>query len=105
MTIKLVLTDPNNLQNNPSVCVSFVHIFKQKGFKVKGIAKYITPQHPEYSHLFTFIEPMVGNTFPVKGIILISASCCTPIIAPAYHLVKGTTEESQISSAKKTYGI
>ncbi|WP_223295024.1 pyridoxamine 5'-phosphate oxidase family protein [Marinomonas mediterranea] len=30
-----------NVLDNPLVCVSFVHVLKQKGFKVKGAAHYI----------------------------------------------------------------
>ncbi|AEF54140.1 pyridoxamine 5'-phosphate oxidase family protein [Marinomonas posidonica] len=108
---ELVIADiasPNsvaNLKVNPHVCVSFIHVFKQKGFKIKGRARYFTPQCKEYPSLFSLVEPVVGRTFPVKGIILVSVTSCSPIIAPAYYLVSGTTEESQIDSAKQTYGV
>jgi predicted pyridoxine 5'-phosphate oxidase superfamily flavin-nucleotide-binding protein len=29
-----------NIQANPNVCVSFVNVFKQKGFKLSGTAEY-----------------------------------------------------------------
>ena len=108
---QLIIADiasPNsvdNLRQNPLVCVSFVHVFKQKGYKLKGRAKYVTPQCKEYAELFGLVEPAVGNVFPVRGIILVSVTSCSPIIAPAYYLVSGLTEESQIRAAKKTYGL
>ncbi|MDQ2078397.1 pyridoxamine 5'-phosphate oxidase family protein [Marinimicrobium sp. ABcell2] len=94
-----------NIQLNPRVCVSFVHVFKQTGFKLKGNAEYISKDEKQYDELFALIEPIVGTIFPVKGIIVVDVKSCQPIIAPAYFLVDGTTEESQIQSAKRTYGV
>lgn len=95
----------NNIRSNSSVCVSFVHVFKQRGFKLKGKAKYISESDDEYPDLFELLEPIVGRVFPVKGIILVTVESCKPIVAPAYYMVDGTTEASQIESAKRTYGV
>lgn len=95
----------NNIRSNPSVCVSFVHVFKQTGFKLKGKATYISRDEEEYPTLFNLLEPIVGTVFPVKGIILVDLESCKPIIAPAYYMVADTTEASQIQSAKRTYGV
>jgi len=93
-----------NVAINPNVCVSFVHVFKQKGFKVKGKAVYMTSSDSIYPILFELIQPLAG-TFPVKGIIRVKISSVNPIVAPSYYLVSGTTESSQINSAKRTYGV
>ena len=101
------IASPNSVANvivNPKVCVSFVHVFKQKGFKIKGDARYLTPDNEEYSSYFRLIESVVGAVFPVKGFIVVTVTSCSPIIAPAYYFVSGTTEESQINAAKKLYG-
>lgn len=94
-----------NIRSNPAVCVSFVHVFKQKGFKVKGLARYVSGDSPEFDNYFPLVAVMVGNTFKVQGFIVVAVTSVSPILAPAYYMVKGTTEESQISSAKKTYGV
>ena len=42
------IASPNSVKNiiiNPNVCVSFVHVFKQKGFKLKGVASYFKKTH------------------------------------------------------------
>ena len=101
------IASPNSIANiaeNPQVCVSFVHVFKQKGFKLKGAATYIESGCEEYADLFALIKTMVGH-FPVQGIIKIKVSHVSPIIAPSYYLVDGTTEASQIASAKRAYGV
>ena len=94
-----------NILSNPNVCVSFVHVFKQKGFKLKGTARYVTSDSDAFSQLFELILPIVGNVFPVKGIILVEVNAVQPIVASGYYLVPGTTEESQIKNAKQTYGV
>jgi predicted pyridoxine 5'-phosphate oxidase superfamily flavin-nucleotide-binding protein len=94
-----------NIQVNPNVCVSFVHVFKQKGFKLKGQARYIPFGAPDFPKYMPLVKPIVGEIFQVKGFIVVSIKAIATIIAPAYYMVKGTTEASQINSAKKTYGV
>ncbi|TDO96948.1 pyridoxamine 5'-phosphate oxidase family protein [Marinomonas balearica] len=94
-----------NVLDNPLVCVSFVHVLKQKGFKVKGVAHYIEPSDSEFADLFVLLEPMVGDVFPVRGLFNISVTQIQPIIAPGYFIIPGTTEASQIEKAKQVYGV
>jgi len=109
-TNELLIADiasPKSVQNiisNPNVCISFVHIFKQKGFKLKGRATYITSSDNAYSDLFELIQP-IANEFPVRGIIQVIVNSTSAIVAPSYYLIPGTTEESQIQSGKHTYGV
>ena len=94
-----------NIEVNPNVCVSFVHVFKQKGFKVKGQARYVPFGSKNFPLFMSLVEPMVGTSFKVNGFIVVCITSVKPIIAPAYYMVEGTTEASQISSAKKAYGV
>lgn len=94
-----------NVEVNPNVCVSFVHVFKQKGFKLKGQARYVPFGSKAFTTYMPLVEPVVGTTFKVNGFIVVGVTSVAPIIAPAYFMVKGTTEASQISSAKKAYGV
>lgn len=91
-----------NVKENANVCLSFVHVYKQKGFKVTGTAEYIAESDGEFDALYQTIKPISGD-FPVKGIIRISVNKAQPIIAPSYFLVEGTTEASQIENAKQAY--
>lgn len=102
------IASPNsvkNIINNPNVCVSFVHIFKQKGYKLKGIARYFEKDTPKFKELFKNIYPITGNKYPVNGIISIKINDIKPILAPSYFLYPDLTEEEQIESAHKTYGV
>ncbi|WCN15063.1 pyridoxamine 5'-phosphate oxidase family protein [Marinomonas mediterranea] len=102
------IASPNsvsNIQANANVCVSFVHVFKQKGFKLKGQAIYADPTDEDYKEPLELLQSIAGTAFPIQGVILIEVSSVERVIAPGYYLVDGATEESQIESAKRTYGV
>ncbi|MEO9274397.1 pyridoxamine 5'-phosphate oxidase family protein [Marinomonas sp. 5E14-1] len=102
------IASPNsvsNIKSNAAVCVSFVHVLKQKGFKVKGKATYVSKEDGGYKAQFDLLESIAGEAFPVKGIILVDISSAQPIIAPGYFLLPDVDEASQIEGAKRTYGI
>ncbi len=94
-----------NIASNPNVCVSFINIFEQKGFKLKGAATYLSSNDPDCEKYTEVLRPIVGDVFPVKGIIVVTVAKVEPILAPSYYMVPGTTVESLIAQARKTYGI
>ena len=95
----------HNVSINPNVCVSFVDVFVQKGFKVKGTASLIEPSHEDFSLVETPLLTITQGKFPIQSIFKIQASSIQPIIAPSYWMFPSTTEESQIQAAMKTYGL
>ena len=102
------IASPNSVKNilkNDNVCVSFIHVFKQKGFQVYGKASYIPKSADNFQTVFTKIHSLSGDKYPVSGVICIAVSNIKPIIAPSYVLFPCTAEEEQIRSAKQTYGI
>ena len=75
-----------NISNNPHVCVSFVDVFVQKGYKIKGMATLMEPSHKDFSQVEA---PLLTNTqgkFPIQSIFKIQTSSIQPIIAPSYWL-------------------
>jgi predicted pyridoxine 5'-phosphate oxidase superfamily flavin-nucleotide-binding protein len=94
-----------NIRQNQNVCVSFIDILVQKGFQVKGTAKIIESTDSEFSNMEKILLKMTGGKFPFSSIINVIVEKAKPIIAPKYILYPETTEEQQIESAKKAYGI
>lgn len=94
-----------NIKQNKNVCVSFVDILVQKGFQIKGSAEIIEKDHPEYSKMKNILLEMTGGKFPFSSITKIHVEHSKPIVAPKYILYPQTTEEEQIESARKMYGI
>ena len=95
-----------NIKDNPNVCVSLIEIFKQKGHKLKGLAKVLDEKNNDYSEKVDLLKHLGGEGFPIKGIIEIEVTSVAEIIAPSYWLYPDvTTEESQINQSLKTYGV
>lgn len=95
-----------NIRANPNVCVSFIDVFRQKGFKVTGSAMDIPNTAADFKHWAAPLEQLAGPRFPIRSVFVIKILNVTPIIAPSYALYpEETTEQSQIESAMRTYGV
>lgn len=92
-----------NIQQNSHVCISFIDIFVQKGFQIKGKAKIIDHSDQEFQIMENQLTKMTGGKFPFSTITKIEIEQSKPIIAPKYWLYPETTEAEQIESAKKIY--
>jgi uncharacterized protein len=100
------IASPNSLRNtrhNRNVCVSFVDIFVQKGYKLKGVASVIGPGEPLFEEYLKPLTDLIGTAFPVSAIWAIKITSAEPVMAPSYFLVPGTSEEGQIKSALENY--
>ncbi|PRY63407.1 hypothetical protein B0H98_1082 [Vreelandella songnenensis] len=96
----------NNIRINPRVCLSFVDVFVQKGFKVVGESIEVKRSAPEYSRWVKPLEAMAGERFPIHSVFVVRVIEVTPIVAPSYRLYPSeTTEEAQVESALITYGV
>ena len=94
-----------NIAQNSSVCLSFVEVFKQKGFKLRGSATLIEKNGPDFDTLLKALHELGGESFPVLSIIKVRVENVEPIIAPSYWLFPETTEHSQIEQAMESYGV
>lgn len=103
------IASPNtvsNIRENPNVCVSFVDVFVQKGYKLRGTAKMIYKNDDAFHIKVKSLTKLFSDKFPVKAIIEIKVTEVSRIIAPSYSLFPAvTTEESQIKSALLTYRV
>ncbi len=99
-------TTASHVQACPQVCVSFVDVFVQKGFKVLGAASYVDRNHPEFLRWADTLLQKAGPRFPVHGVIVVLAQSVSPILAPSYRLYPDTsTEADQVASALRTYRV
>ena len=103
------IASPNSVRNiaaNPRVCVSFIDVFVQKGFKVSGVAQNIVKQDADYEKWAAPLNAMAGPRFPIRSVILIQVTACEPILAPSYQFYPDqTTEQAQTASAMRAYGV
>lgn len=94
-----------NVLSNDAVCVSFVDVFVQKGFKVRGRANCVARSDSRYASLAGPLEEMVTGKFEIHSLIEVRATAVEPILAPSYQLYPETTEDDQIQSALSAYGV
>lgn len=94
-----------NIKHNPEVCLSFIDVFIQKGFQIKGKATIVDASHPHFSSMKKLLDAMTGGRFPFSTVTIIDPYEAKPIIAPSYILFPETTEEQQIEDGMKTYGV
>ena len=95
-----------NIAQQPRVCLSFVDVFVQKGFKLLGAAREVRVNDPEFSTWAAPLLAMVGQRFVIQSVLLIRVTAVTPIVAPSVRFYpEETTEASQIASAMRAYGL
>lgn len=102
------IASPNSIKNiiqNNKVCVSFVDIFIQKGYKIKGEAVFINKEHLDFEYKKTVLTNIYSDKFPINGIIEIEIKKVETIKAPSYFLFPEITEQQQIEGAMKTYKV
>jgi hypothetical protein len=95
-----------NIAQQPKVCLSFVDVLVQKGFKLQGTARAVLPDDSDYSKWAAPLLLMTGDRFPVRSVLLISVQSAQPIVAPSYWLYpETTTEAAQAAAARLAYGL
>ena len=94
-----------NLRENPRACVSFIDVFTQKGYQIKGSAVVLSKGDPRYATIEAALLKLTGGKFPFKTVFRVMADEVREIIAPRYRLFPGTTEAEQIESAMRAYGV
>lgn len=102
------IASPNSIRNieeNNKVCVSFVDVFVQKGFKIKGKATIIYKNDINFSLKVKPLTNLYSDKFPISAVIEIEVEKVEIIQAPSYFLFPGISEEQQIESALKTYKV
>jgi predicted pyridoxine 5'-phosphate oxidase superfamily flavin-nucleotide-binding protein len=99
-------TSVRNVEANPLVCVSFIDVFVQKGFKVLGTARNVKKTESEFSSWSAPLVAKAGPRFPIHSVLVVAAREVEPILAPSYRLyATETTEESQVATAMRAYGV
>ena len=95
-----------NLRSNPRVCVSFIDVFVQQGFKVMGSARNVQRNDKDFPCWCAPREIKAGPRFTIHSVIFVRASAVEPILAPGCRLYAvETTDQVQIASAMRAYGV
>jgi predicted pyridoxine 5'-phosphate oxidase superfamily flavin-nucleotide-binding protein len=95
-----------NIGQQPLVCLSFVDVFVQKGFKLKGVAHEVCADEPDFARWAAPLLAMVGQRFVIWSVLVIRVNSVTPILAPSYRFYpEETIEALQVDAAMLAYGV
>jgi uncharacterized protein len=92
-----------NIKLNPKVCVSFIDIFVQKGYKIKGTATIIDDSKAQYKEKLALLHHKFGKVYPIKSIINIDIENIKEIKAPSYLFFPNITEQEQVEKTFEVY--
>ncbi|MCO4089423.1 MAG: pyridoxamine 5'-phosphate oxidase family protein [Limnohabitans sp.] len=95
-----------NIAQHPQVCLSFVDVFVQKGFKLLGTAREVRATDAEFSTWAKPLLAMVGQRFTIQSVLVVHVKSVIAIVAPSYRFYPDdTTEASQVASAMRAYNV
>lgn len=94
-----------NIRANPKVCVSFVDVFRQKGWKVAGEATIIGRDDPDFGRIGRDLIAMAGPSFPVRHVIRVAPRRITRILAPSYAIFPDRTDDERMAEVYRLYGV
>ena len=94
-----------NISAHPKVCVSFVDVFRQKGFKITGRAKIVARDDPDFAVLGAELLAIAEPDYPVRHLIVIEVERIARIWAPSYALFPERSEAERMQAAYDTYGV
>jgi predicted pyridoxine 5'-phosphate oxidase superfamily flavin-nucleotide-binding protein len=95
-----------NIAQHPQVCLSFVDVFVQKGFKLIGTAHEVRAAGAEFAAWAKPLLAMVGHRFTIQSVLVVHVKSVAAIVAPSYHFYPDdTTEASQVASAMRAYSV
>lgn len=102
------IASPNSVSNikiNPNICVSFIDVFVQKGYKLKGIARIIERNDPLFATIVKPLTDIFTDQFLIQSVIEMTVTKAEIIQAPSYFLYPDTTEAGQIANAMTSYKV
>lgn len=96
----------HNIDINPHVCLCFIDVFVQKGFKLNGTARNIRPSDPDFKEFLKPLEAITKGRFMIQSVIQMQVTSTAPVKAPSYQFYgHEVTEATQIAAAMKRYGV
>ena len=95
-----------NIAQHPQVCLSFVDVFVQKGFKLIGNAREVRANDAEFTDWAEPLLAMVGQRFTIQSVLVVHVRSVSAIVAPSYRFYPDdTTEASQVASGMRAYNV
>ena len=94
-----------NIEAVEQVCISFVNVFVQKGYKIQGRARVYRSGETGFEERHGKLTEKIGTRFPILSVIEIEPKSIAEIIAPSYRLYPESREEDRIRESWEAYQV
>lgn len=94
-----------NIERIPRICLSFVNVFIQRGYKISGTATVLKPGDSGFDEKHRRLTDAIGAAFPIISVIVIEPVAVAEIIAPSYRLFPDTGPVDRIRESLQTYRV
>jgi uncharacterized protein len=94
------IASPNtiaNLHRDPRLEICVVDFFRRRGYRLKGNASLVAPDHEAYRSLNDWLLEVNGPGYPAHGAVLVTVNSVLPVLSPAYTW--GHATESELEPA------
>lgn len=94
-----------NLAADPKACVSFVDVFRQRGWKLIGTGRIAAPGGAEDQEAFALLRTLAGPDFPIRHVLILDVERIERIWAPSYVLYPERPADDRARAAYARYGV
>ncbi|MBP0440920.1 pyridoxamine 5'-phosphate oxidase family protein [Tianweitania sediminis] len=94
-----------NIGGQPRACLSFVDVFRQRGFKAAGSARIIAQDDPNFERFAAGLIDLAGPDYPVRNVIALRIEKISRIWAPSYQLFPERSEGERMAEAFRRYRV
>ncbi len=85
-----------NLKRNPSIEINVVDIFQRRGYRFKGRAQLLPPEHDEYLMIAGWVKATNGQEYPVDHVVKIEPTSIIPVLSPAHVYAQPPRNQEEI---------
>ncbi len=94
-----------NIRHHPRICLSFIDVFRQRGFKITGKAAIIPSEDERFASLGKTVIRKVNGRFDINNLILVDIDEVSRVLSPSYFSLPEQNEEEHIRQTLETYSV
>lgn len=94
-----------NIRQQNKVCLSFIDVFRQRGFKITGSASIIPSADSRFPAVGRDVLARIKGEFTVQNLIVVTIESVSRILAPSYFTLPERSEEAHIRQTLESYSV
>lgn len=95
-----------NLKRNPAIEINVVDIFQRRGYRFKGRALILPPDHGKSLMIANSVRATNGQEYPVDHVVKIETTSITPLLSPAHVFAQPPRTQDEIRNTYyQKYGV